>query len=667
MERNRRQKLNDQLYALRSVVPTITKLDKASIIKDAIDYIQKLQEQEKRVLLEMSEMKTEREGQELVSTGMDFINNVNPFFNRRKKKRTMQFSGSSSDSPGSSSLSPAIEIIELRVCKFGDGCVVISITCTKKRDTMIKVCEAFDSLNLKVISANFTSLSGSLLHTLFVEIDDLDCYQLEKMIRAAIEDVDAPMSPMTLRRFRSRQQSFKCERLPAAFGCHKVVIDPTHRTAVGRDTAMVPSGGPQGEGHTLSKGNQGPKAISNTKISSSVQTVNGNENGKQAPSSNRSWAHVVARREEAPNVIFPGPVLERLRATIKDSITIDPELLKRAHDSMRGTLYGHGSDNCAAAPPGRKPQDSRTESIHGCPSGEPVSSQDVGPVESITGAVQRRVSNVVQSTPTMEKMDTSQPIEDPPEAMLDRGLGPWMTKQGSFRGRERGRGNDRGGSRGGGRGGGHEGGRGYGSALASESTMGSSQSGGDDRLMTFVKNRVSRERSRDGSRGLRERSRSNHKADRDQTESSPTRIQTSRPNRKLNHYREGSQRNKSPDDYGDSTCHTLLISSLDVDKVEQGPRSKAQNNDLKGKGKALNPLSPSHDELVRRLSQALSEEKPVKFREGESIDVDEPPDRGGKPVETLPEPDMEGLEENQLENSLNLRMNVASSSHKNHK
>ncbi|KAJ0985149.1 hypothetical protein J5N97_003505 [Dioscorea zingiberensis] len=110
-------------------------------------------------------MKTEQEEQALVSTGMDFIN-VNPVFNQRKKE-TMQISRSSSYPPCSSSLSPAIEIIELRVCKFGDGCVVISITCTKKRDTMIKM-------------------------------DDLDCYQLEKMIRAAIEGVDAPMSLMSI-------------------------------------------------------------------------------------------------------------------------------------------------------------------------------------------------------------------------------------------------------------------------------------------------------------------------------------------------------------------------------------------------------------------------------------------------------------------------------------
>lgn len=52
-ERQRREKLNQRFYTLRSVVPNVSKMDKASLLADAVSYInelkQKVQELESKV------------------------------------------------------------------------------------------------------------------------------------------------------------------------------------------------------------------------------------------------------------------------------------------------------------------------------------------------------------------------------------------------------------------------------------------------------------------------------------------------------------------------------------------------------------------------------------------------------------------------------------------
>ena len=58
-ERNQWKKVNERLFALRAVVPNISKMDKASIIKDAIEYIQHSHEQEKSIQAEIMELESE--------------------------------------------------------------------------------------------------------------------------------------------------------------------------------------------------------------------------------------------------------------------------------------------------------------------------------------------------------------------------------------------------------------------------------------------------------------------------------------------------------------------------------------------------------------------------------------------------------------------------------
>ncbi|CAK7345712.1 unnamed protein product [Dovyalis caffra] len=80
-ERNKRKKLNDKLLALREAVPKISRLDKASIIKDAIEYIQDLQEQERRLQAEIMELESER-----LKNNPDFEQEI-PVLSRSKKTK----------------------------------------------------------------------------------------------------------------------------------------------------------------------------------------------------------------------------------------------------------------------------------------------------------------------------------------------------------------------------------------------------------------------------------------------------------------------------------------------------------------------------------------------------------------------------------------------------
>ncbi|GLT28711.1 hypothetical protein SLA2020_036220 [Shorea laevis] len=189
-ERNRRRKLNDRLFALRAVVPNISKMDKASIIKDAIDYIQELQEQEKRIQADIMELETGNLMKNLAN--YDNFDQDLPVLLRSKKTKFDNFCD-----PGGSRTAP-IEVHELKVTQMGEKTVVVSITCSKRTDTMVKLCEVFEYLKLKIITANITVVSGKLLKTVIIEAEGKEKDDLKIRIEAAITALKDPLSPISI-------------------------------------------------------------------------------------------------------------------------------------------------------------------------------------------------------------------------------------------------------------------------------------------------------------------------------------------------------------------------------------------------------------------------------------------------------------------------------------
>ncbi|MBA0746568.1 hypothetical protein Gogos_009074 [Gossypium gossypioides] len=160
MERNRRKKINDQLFKLRALVPNISKMDRTAILTDAIEYIGDLLEEKKKLeneLMKIDEENCEKSNLELKSTLLD-----------KSPKDNMSAVKPNQVSPSLGEMAKMevhVEVNQLTKREF-----LIKLYYEHERGSFAKLIEGIDSLGLQVIDANVTTFNGKVLSMFKVEV-----------------------------------------------------------------------------------------------------------------------------------------------------------------------------------------------------------------------------------------------------------------------------------------------------------------------------------------------------------------------------------------------------------------------------------------------------------------------------------------------------------------
>ncbi|XP_060670690.1 transcription factor DYT1 [Ziziphus jujuba] len=141
-ERRRRQKLRDRLLKLRALVPIITNMNKATIIEDAITYIEELQQTVDTLTNQLSDNKSSfEEGADPTKEEIHVAEGMKKFGIQE----------------------------EVNVSRICENKLWIKMVFEKKRGRLIKLLEAMSTLGLELTDTAVTTSKGAMLVTSCVE------------------------------------------------------------------------------------------------------------------------------------------------------------------------------------------------------------------------------------------------------------------------------------------------------------------------------------------------------------------------------------------------------------------------------------------------------------------------------------------------------------------
>ncbi|XP_031127159.1 transcription factor ABORTED MICROSPORES isoform X1 [Ipomoea triloba] len=183
-ERKRRKKLNERLYALRALVPKISKLDRASILGDAIEYVMELQKQAKDLQNEL-EVNSDDEG----TGGRNRNNNlraedrngINPCVPKPEPEKHSNLESEKTDDKVQQ-MEPQVEVAQLDGSEF-----LVKVFCEHKYGGFVRLMEALNSLGLEVTNVNTTRHTCLVSNIFKVEKRDSEMVQADHVRESLLE------------------------------------------------------------------------------------------------------------------------------------------------------------------------------------------------------------------------------------------------------------------------------------------------------------------------------------------------------------------------------------------------------------------------------------------------------------------------------------------------
>ncbi|CAA3023313.1 Transcription factor MYC2 [Olea europaea subsp. europaea] len=152
-ERQRREKLNHRFYALRSVVPNVSRMDKASLLSDAVSYINELKSkvEELEAKLHKNPKKIKIESADTLQDNQSAVTSVDE------------------TRPNSSSLSSFGSEIEVKIVGF-DG--MIRFQSDNANHPGARLMNAIRNLELHVHHASMSTVNDLMLQDIVVRVPD---------------------------------------------------------------------------------------------------------------------------------------------------------------------------------------------------------------------------------------------------------------------------------------------------------------------------------------------------------------------------------------------------------------------------------------------------------------------------------------------------------------